>query len=147
MSEHEVSRVVQAPSGRVFEVVADPARLPEWLPTVRVAQPADPATGTDVHVEGESGHGTYASDGFWRPRPEQLRVEWGSPSRGGEPSRYAGWLQLEDQATGGCEVVVHLSFSEPGSGDDTGAEDVPAPAAVDRELAQALEALADLVER
>ncbi len=146
MSEHEVSRAVQAPSQRVFEVVSDVARLPDWLPTVQAAEPADPDTGTDVHVEGSTGGGPYASDGFWRPRPDQLRVEWGQPSRGGEPSRYAGWLQLEDQASGGCEVVVHLSFSEPGEGDGPDAEDVPAPQSVERELAQALEALADLVE-
>ncbi|MDP9496341.1 MAG: SRPBCC family protein [Actinomycetota bacterium] len=147
MSEHEVSRVVQAPSSRVFEVVADLTRLPEWLPTVQAAGPADPATGTDVHVEGSAGGSSYASDGFWRPRPEQLRVEWSQPSRGGEPSRYAGWLQLEDQNNGGCEVVVHLSFVEPGTGDDTGAVELPAPEGVDRDLAAALDALADLVER
>ncbi len=152
MREHEVSRVVQASSTDVFAVVSDVHRLPEWLPTVESAAAADPATGTDVHVEGEAGGGSYASDGFWRPRAEQLRVEWGQPSRGGEPSRYAGWLQLEDQASGGCEVVVHLSFTEPGTdpSDSTSTSDSSAAAAppdVERQLAQSLEALADLVER
>ena len=135
MSEHEVSRVVQAPTADVFAVVSDLRRLPEWLPTVEVAEPADPATGTDVHVEGDAGAGDYESDGFWRPSPDQLRVEWGKPSRGGEGGTYAGWLQVEDR-TSGCEVVVHLSFFE-GDG----------PPGIERGLAQSLEALADLVER
>ena len=135
MSEHEVSRVVQAPSAEVFAVVSDVRRLPEWLPTVQVAEPAAPSTGTDVHVEGDAGGGDYSSDGFWRPSPDQLRVEWGKPSRGGEAGTYAGWLQVEDR-TSGCEVVVHLSFFE-GDG----------PPGIEQGLAAALDALADLVER
>ena len=136
MSEHEVSRVVQATTTDVFSVVSDVRRLPDWLPTVQVAGPADPASGTDVHVEGDTGADPYASDGFWRSSPDQLRVEWGTPSRGGEGGTYAGWLQVEDSAAGGCEVVVHLSFFA-GEG----------PPGLERELAAALDALADLVER
>ncbi len=134
MSEHEVSRVLSAPSSRVFEVVSDVRRLPEWLATVQVAEPAAAGSDTDVHVEGDAGHGGYASDGFWRPSPDQLRVEWSRPSRGGEPGSYAGWLQVEDR-TSGCEVVAHLSFLD-GDGPD----------GVERELATCLEALADLVD-
>lgn len=140
MSEHEASRVVQAPVGRVFEVAAQVERLPEWLPTVEHASAADPGPGagaptTQVHVEGDSGGGHYASDGFWRPDRDQLRVEWGSPSRGGEPGGYAGWLQVADSAAGGSEVTVHLSFLEQ-----------DAPHDVERDLAASLDALADLVE-
>ncbi len=132
MSEHEVSRVVQATSAEVFAVVSDVGRLPDWLPSV---EQADTLPDGEVHVEGDAGGGGYASEGFWRPSPDQLRVEWSTPSRGGEPGAYAGWLQVEDR-TEGCEVVVHLSFL---------AEE--APPQVERALAQALEALADLVER
>lgn len=134
MSEHEVSRVVQASSDAVFAVVSDVRRLPEWLPTVTTAEPAAPESDTDVHVEGDAGAGDYTSDGFWRAEADQRRVEWGTPSRGGEPGAYAGWVQVEDR-TGGSEVVVHLSFFE-GNG----------PRDVERGLTQALEALADLVE-
>lgn len=132
MSEHEVSRTVQASPQAVFDVVSDVRRLPEWLPHVSVAEPADPSSGTDVHVEGDL---TGTTDGFWRPRPEQLRLEWAEPSRGGREASYAGWLQVEDSGRGGSEVVVHLSFL-------TG----PAPQGTEEGLAQALEALADLVE-
>ena len=134
MSEHEVSRVFQAPTADVFAVVGDIHRLPEWLSTVRAADQTGPGSDTDVHVEGDAGAGGYVSEGFWRPSADQLRVEWGTPSRGSEES-YAGWLQVEDR-TSGCEVVVHLSFF--------GAQPPPG---VESALASSLEALADLVER
>ena len=132
MSEHEVSRVVQASSATVFEVVSDASRLPEWLPTVEQSTTLPDG---EVHVEGDAGGGDYSSEGFWRAQEDQLRVEWSTPSRGGEPGAYAGWLQVEDR-TEGCEVVVHLSFlaEEP-------------PPQVEQGLAAALDALADLVER
>lgn len=132
MSEYEVSRVLSATPQQAFAVCADLGRLPEWLPTVEHAEPA--AGGVPaVHVSGATGGGHYESDGFWRPSEDQLRVEWGSASRGA-PAAYAGWLQVMDSA-GGCEVV-HLSFL-----------DAPAPAGVDEDLARSLEALSDLVER
>ena len=128
MSEHEVSRVLQATPDAVFAVVSDVGRLPEWLPTVERARTLPDG---EVEVVGDA----YESEGFWRPRPDQRRVEWSTPSRGGEPGRYAGWLQVEDSAAGGTEVVAHLSFlaEEP-------------PPGVEEELGQSLEALADLVE-
>ena len=129
MTEHQVSRVVQASTADVFAVVSDLRRLPDWLPTVQSARPAAPGSDTDVHVEGDG----YADDGFWRPSADQLRVEWGAPSRGGEGGTYAGWLQVEDR-TGGSEVVVHLSFF------------ADEPADVEHSLAAALDALADIVE-
>ena len=132
MSEHEVSRVVQAESSAVFAVVSDVDRLPEWLPTVEQSRTLPDG---EVHVEGDAGSGDYASEGFWRPSEEQRRVEWSTPSRDGEPGAYAGWLQVEDR-TSGCEVVVHLSFLT-GEG----------PAGVEQGLAAALDALADLVEQ
>lgn len=129
MSEHEVSRTVRVAGGHL---VSDVRRLPDWLPRVSVAEPADPGSGVDVRVEGEL---TGSTDGFWRVRREQLRLEWGEPSRGGQEASYAGWLQVEDSGRGGSEVVVHLSFF-------TGR----APKGVEEGLAQSLEALADLVE-
>ncbi len=124
--------MVQAESSAVFAVVSDVARLPEWLPTVEQSSTLPDG---EVHVEGDAGRGDYTSEGFWRPSPDQRRVEWSTPSRGGEPGAYAGWLQVEDRTTG-CEVVVHLSFL---TGDG--------PAEVERGLAAALDALADLVEQ
>lgn len=134
MSEVEVSRVVQAAPEQVWQVVSDAQRLPEWLPHVAISAPQDPST--DVHVQGDVGAGEQVdADGFWRVRDDQRRVEWGEPSRGGEPSSYAGWLQVQDSGRGGSDVVVHLSFIDGDAPEGTGAG-----------LAAALDALADLVE-
>ena len=137
MSEHEATRTVPRPREQVFALAADVRRLPEWLPTVASAEPLQDATAgpptTSVRVEGEGRSGHYATDGFWRPSPDQSRVEWGTPSRGGEPGGYAGWLQVHDRADGASDVTVHLSFF-----------DVDAPSDVDESLERALEALAGL---
>ncbi len=136
MTEHEVSRAVRASSADVFAVASDLTRLPEWLPTVEQARPA--AGGTQVEVEGEAQGHDYESRGFWRPSADQLRVEWGSPSRDGQGGSYAGWLQVEDQGRDGTarsEVVAHLSFFD-GDG----------PPDVEGGLTGALDLLAGLVE-
>ncbi len=132
MSEHEVSRVIQTTSSSVFEVAGDIGRLPEWLPTVKHAETT--ADG-EVELEGSAGDGSYDSTGFWRTQPEQLRVEWSTPSRGGEQGTYAGWLQVADSGQSGSEVTVHLSFFDPSR----------EPSGVEGELAASLEALAGLV--
>ncbi len=128
MSEHEVSRVLQSTPDAIFAVVSDVDRLPEWLPTVDHARTL---TDGEVELRGSS----YQSEGFWRAEHDQMRVEWATPSRGGEPGKYAGWLQVADSAGGGSSVTVHLSFLAE-----------QAPDSVDTELAQSLESLADLVE-
>jgi uncharacterized protein YndB with AHSA1/START domain len=139
MSEHEVTRTVQAPAETVFALAADVRRLPEWLATVSSAQPLQDETSgpptTAVRVEGESSGGHYADEGFWRPSAEQRRVEWGSPSRGGDAGGYAGSLQVHESGAGGSEVTVHLSFLD-GDG----------PGDVEAALAASLDALADLAE-
>ena len=137
MSEHEATRTVPGDPQQVFAVASDVRRLPDWLPTVGSATPADddvagPPT-TTVRVEGEGRSGHYATDGFWRPSEEQLRVEWGTPSRGGEGGGYAGWLQVHDRADGSSDVTAHLLFFE-----------TEAPADVDEGLERSLEALAGL---
>ena len=128
MSEHEATVNVTAPSSAVFAVAADVRRLPEWLPTVEQSRTLPDG---EVHVEGDARSGHYESEGFWRPSPDQLRVEWGTPSRGGEGGGYAGWLQVHDRADGGSDVTAHLSFFEQ-----------DAPSSVDEDLERSLEALA-----
>lgn len=143
MAEHEATRTITAPPEDVFAVASDVTRLPEWLPTATEASSPSPGT---VHVEGEAGGSSYADDGFWRAQADQLRVEWGQPSRGGEPSHYSGWLQVADSGgagSGRSEVTVHLSFL-----DDTGAPAQPegrAEQSADAGLAEALESLERLI--
>lgn len=131
MSEYEQSRVIAASPRAVFDVAEDVSRLAAWLPTTTSAEATSPDT---VHVEGHThGHG-YSSDGFWRPRPEQLRIEWGTPSHLAKASGYAGWLQVADYGDGQAEVTAHLSFLD----EEHEAEAGRAP---DANLGAALEAL------
>lgn len=140
MAEHEASRTIPADPGAVFEVASDVDRLPRWLPTAQEASSPGPGL---VHVEGEAGGAHYADDGLWRVSPEQRRVEWSQPSRGGEPATYAGWLQVADSGAGGSEVTVHLSFLAPeGRSADPASR---SEQAADAGLAEALAALERLV--
>lgn len=56
MTNVDSSRTLNASGDAVWRIVADPARLAEWVPTTRLAQRAD---AEDLHLEGEShGHPT-----------------------------------------------------------------------------------------
>ena len=145
MAEHEVTRTIPAPPEQVFAVASDVGQLPGWLPTAREA--SEPSPGV-VHVEGytdgpDGGGSSYADEGLWRVTPDQRRVEWSQPSRGGQPSTYSGWLQVHDYGEGQSDVTVHLSFL-----DDDGAPARPqsrSEQGADAGLEQALEALERLV--
>lgn len=101
--EIERARKMPAPASQVFDVVSDPSRLRDWLPTVQTAAEDGPDL---VHLEGErSGH-HYEGDSLFRAERDQLRVEWGTRGQGD----YAGWLQVYSHDDGTSEVNVHLSF-------------------------------------
>ena len=143
MAEHEATRTIAAPPQEVFAVASDVERLPDWLPTLTGASSPSPGI---AHVEGEADGSPYADDGFWRVADGQLRVEWGQPSRNGQPSTYSGWLQVHDaggEGSGRSDVTVHLSFL-----DDSGAPARPESRTeqhADAGLAAALESLERLV--
>lgn len=99
MTEFEAERAMPADADRVFALVSDLDRLPEWMPgPVDVHATGDGTAHADVESHGVSADGTVAV------RPEQLRVEWG------HAPDYAGWLQVEHAEPGHSSVVLHLSF-------------------------------------
>ena len=57
MTQVDGSRMFNASSDAVWQVVADPTRLGDWVPTTRLAQRAD---AEDMHLEGESHGHPYA---------------------------------------------------------------------------------------
>lgn len=57
MTQVDGSRMFNASSDAVWQVVADPTRLADWVPTTRLARRAD---AEDVHLEGESHGHPYA---------------------------------------------------------------------------------------
>jgi uncharacterized protein YndB with AHSA1/START domain len=99
MAEFEAERGIPASAERVFAVVADLDRLPDWMPSpVDVRSTGDGEVHADVPERGVDAEGTV------RVRPEQLRVEWG------HAPDYAGWLQVEHAEGERSSVLLHLSF-------------------------------------
>lgn len=99
MTEFEAERGMPAPAERVFALVSDLDRLPEWMPDpVDVRPTGDGEVHADVPERGVDAEGTV------RVRPEQLRVEWG------HAPDYAGYLQVEHGEGDRSSVLLHLSF-------------------------------------
>lgn len=99
MAEFEAERGIPATAERVFAVVSDLDRLPEWLPAPVAVRPAgEGEVHADVPSRGVDAEGTV------RARPEQLRLEWA------HAPEYAGWLQVEHAEGVHSRVVLHLSF-------------------------------------
>jgi hypothetical protein len=108
MAEFEASQVIDRSAQEAFAYASDIHNLPTFLPTTTVAEPAGPDR---IHVAGETPGGGYDSEGLFRARPEQLRLEWGSEGT----DSYSGWLQVFDSGpenSGRCEVTLHLSFRD-----------------------------------
>jgi hypothetical protein len=132
--EYEESRRIQAGSAMVFDVAAELGWLPEEIETREIADDL-----VEAHSRETGADAAHA--GLLRRVPDQLRLEWGLRER----PDYAGWLQVNDQADGASEVVVHLSFL----GDER-PEARGASRAVDRTnrmLRRSLDRLADEVAR
>lgn len=104
MTQVDSSRTIQASGDAVWRVVADPARLAEWVPTARVARPVD---AEDVHLEGESHGHPYSVTSPFHADEAQHRLEWSAPDVPG----YEGSLQVVDRG-GSSEVQIHLSIPD-----------------------------------
>ena len=106
MAEFERTALVFADPKAVFGVLANPRATASWthgrLP---------------LQTEGEGiGVADGTQEALLSTSPEQMRVEWTSPSRG-----YAGWAQVYERRGMGAEVTIHLSLTgdlEPGSSQD-----------------------------
>ena len=86
----------------VFDVMADVDQMERWLPTTIDVTGAGPDR---VRVTGEADGQHYDTEGLFRARPDQLRIEWGSHG-----PDYAGWAQVYHSGAGASEVNLHLSF-------------------------------------
>ena len=95
MTQVDSSRMFNASSDAVRQVVADPARLTDWVPTTRLAQRAD---AEDVHVEGESHGHPYAVTSPFHADAAQRRLDWSAQKVPG----YTGSLQIIDRDGSAC---------------------------------------------
>lgn len=119
----------------VFGVLSDVDTMERWLPTAMQVEPAGPGK---VHVEGGGDGFRYDTEGLFRARPEQLRIEWGS-----EGPDYAGWAQVYHSGAGASEVNLHLSFF----GDQPQAHRGAAAEQMHHGMREALERLEEEVSR
>jgi uncharacterized membrane protein len=103
-TEFEQSIEVFAPADRIFEYLAEVKNVPEYLPTVKRAEPQQ---GERIRTQGQVGEKTYDSDGHFRPNQQNKRIEWGSDGE----NDYGGWLQVQDNGGTNSQVTVHIHYN------------------------------------
>ena len=113
MAEVSGSRSFDITGNALWAVVADPARLADWVPTMRRAEPSGAA---EVHVEGESHGHPYSLDSQLRIDEGDRSLNWGAA----EDEGYRGWLRVEDRPSG-SEVHIHVSVPDARLGPSPGA--------------------------
>ena len=102
-NEFEESITVDAVADNVFDFVSDVKNVPQYLPTVKNAQPQQ---GERIRTQGQVGERTYDSDGHFRVDKQSHRIEWGSDGE----NDYNGWLEVQDQEARSL-VTVHIHYS------------------------------------
>jgi uncharacterized protein YndB with AHSA1/START domain len=133
MAEIDGSRAFDVTADALWAVVADPARLADWVPTMRRAQPS----GTDeVHVEGESHGHPYSLDSLLRTDESGRRLDWGAEGDDG----YRGWLRITERPSG-SEVHLHVAVPD----DRLGPSPDQAAAEIRRGMDEAFDRLASLI--
>jgi uncharacterized protein YndB with AHSA1/START domain len=112
MVEVDGSRSFGVTADALWAVIADPARLAEWVPTMRRAEPSGQA---EVHLEGESHGHQYSLDSLLDIDEAERRLQWGVA--GGEG--YRGWLRVADRPSG-SEVHIHVAIPDDRMGPSAG---------------------------
>jgi Polyketide cyclase / dehydrase and lipid transport len=134
MAEVDGARSFGVSGDAVWAVVADPARLAEWVPTMRRAEPAGQA---EVHLEGESHGHPYSLDSTLRADQGSRTLRWGSEADEG----YRGRLQVLDRPPG-SEVRLNVTVPDGHLGPSADA----AVAEIRRGMEEALERLEGVIE-
>jgi len=104
MAEIDGSRAFEITADALWAVVADPARLADWVPTMRLAQPSGME---GVHVEGESHGHRYSLDSPLRIDEGERRLHWGAEGDDG----YRGSLRVTERPPG-SEVHLHVAVPD-----------------------------------
>ena len=133
MAEIDGSRAFEMSADAVWAVVADPARLADWVPTMRRAQPSGKE---EVHVEGESHGHRYSLDSTLRIDEGDRRLDWGAE----EDYGYRGSLRVAERPSG-SEVHLHVAVPD----DRLGPSLDRAAAEIRQGMEEALDRLAGLI--
>ncbi len=103
-TEFEQSITVAAPADNLFDFLSNVSNVPQYLPTVKSAQPQQ---GERIRTQGQSGDRSYDSDGHFRVDKQAQRIEWGSDGE----NDYGGWLQVQGDGESRSQVTVHIHFA------------------------------------
>ena len=133
MAEIDGSRAFEITADALWAVVADPARLADWVPTMRRAQPSGKE---EVHVEGESHGHRYSLDSELRIDEGDRRLDWGAEGDYG----YRGSLRVAERPSG-SEVHLHVVVPD----DRLGPFPDSAAAEIRRGMEEAFDRLAGLI--
>ena len=133
MAEIDGSRAFEVSADALWAVVADPAQLADWVPTMRLAQPSGKE---EVHVEGESHGHRYSLDSLLRIDKSDRRLYWGAEGDDG----YRGSLEVAERPSGS---EVHLQVAIPD--DRLGPHPDSAVTEIRRGIDEAFDRLAGLI--
>jgi uncharacterized protein YndB with AHSA1/START domain len=133
MAEIDGSRTFDTTADAVWAVVADPARLADWVPTMRLAQPSGRE---EVHVEGESHGHAYSLDSLLRIDEGDRHLHWGAEGDVG----YSGSLSVTERPSG-SEVHLHVAVPD----DRLGPSPDSAAAEIQRGMEETFDRLAGLI--
>ncbi len=103
-TEFEQSITVAAPANSIFDFISDVRNVPQYLPTVKNAQPQ---AGERIRTQGQVGDREYDSDGNFRVHEQERRLEWGSDGE----NDYSGWLEVQSVGELRSQVKVHIHYS------------------------------------
>jgi uncharacterized protein YndB with AHSA1/START domain len=105
MNEFEQSITVSRAPEKVFAVISNIEKMPEYLPVFRRIERQ---SGEDrVRAEGEIMGYRFTQTGFFRADDERRRVEFGAD----DPALSTGWIQVtQGPDLSAADVTVHLSL-------------------------------------
>jgi len=106
MAEYEKSQTVHGRASEIYDYLADPGHLTDYVATMVKAQVV---SSEHLHVAADVSRGHEEGEAMFRANVAARRLEWG----GMEGHAYRGWLDVEDGATAAESVVtIHLSTSD-----------------------------------
>lgn len=103
-TEFEQSITVAAPADDIFDFVSDVKNVPQYLPTVKNAQPQQ---GERIRTQGQVGDRSYDSDGHFQVDKQARRLDWGSDGE----NDYSGWLEVQSESGSQSLVLVHIHYA------------------------------------
>ncbi len=103
-TEFEQSITVAASADGIFDFISDVKNVPQYLPTVKNAQPQQ---GERIRTQGQAGDRSYDSDGHFRVDKQAHRLEWGSDGE----NDYSGWLEVQGNVGSQSQVKVHIHYA------------------------------------